>query len=192
MEGLVYVTDSIALGAMQYLMRTGRGELAKAFPSSFWRMAFRSADNVQGQAETEALCRALREAALFAEPLGEGGILNALWEMGEKLESGLDIDMKRIPIRQETVEILEYFDINPYYALSSGSLLLAIDPARLPEAEEICAASGAALTRIGRLTPPPARILRRGETTRYLDRPQREELYKMAGYPGSAMPEGGT
>ena len=31
---------------------------------------------------------------------------------------GLEIDLKKIPIRQETIEICEFFDLNPYKLLS--------------------------------------------------------------------------
>lgn len=34
-------------------------------------------------------------------------------------------DLKKIPIRQETVEICEYFDVNPYGLISSGMMLMA-------------------------------------------------------------------
>ena len=55
----------------------------------------------------------------------EGGIFGALWEMAEASGVGLEIELKKIPIRQETVEICEFFDLNPYQLGSTGSLLLA-------------------------------------------------------------------
>ena len=39
----------------------------------------------------------------------EGGIFGALWEMAEASGVGLEIDLKKIPIRQETVEVCEVF-----------------------------------------------------------------------------------
>ena len=44
----------------------------------------------------------------------EGGIFGALWEMAEASGVGLEIDLKKIPIRQETVEVCEFFGVNPY------------------------------------------------------------------------------
>ena len=38
----------------------------------------------------------------------EGGIFGALWEMAEGAGVGLEIDLKRIPVRQETVEVCEF------------------------------------------------------------------------------------
>ena len=43
----------------------------------------------------------------------EGGIYGALWELAEASGIGLVIDLKAIPIRQETVEICEYYRLNP-------------------------------------------------------------------------------
>ena len=60
----------------------------------------------------------------------EGGIFGALWEIGSKAKMGLEVWQDRIPIRQETVEICEYFDINPYKLIGSGSLLIVTDQAR--------------------------------------------------------------
>lgn len=54
----------------------------------------------------------------------EGGIFGALWEMAEASGVGLDIDLKKIPIRQETIEICEVYDINPYLLISSGAMLI--------------------------------------------------------------------
>ena len=47
----------------------------------------------------------LPSGAVFAmHDVTEGGIFGALWEMAEASGVGLEIDVKKIPIRQETVE----------------------------------------------------------------------------------------
>ena len=58
---------------------------------------------------------------LFA--VGEGGVFGALWEFASSLDTGLSVDLKKIPIRQHTIEICEYFNLNPYMLLSGGCLL---------------------------------------------------------------------
>lgn len=55
----------------------------------------------------------------------EGGIFGALWEMAEASGVGLEIELKKIPLKQETVEICEFFGINPYGLISSGAMLMA-------------------------------------------------------------------
>ena len=58
--------------------------------------------------------------------MGEGGFLAALWKMAEASGVGLSADLRSVPIRQETIEICEIFDVNPYKLLSGGSILLGI------------------------------------------------------------------
>lgn len=57
----------------------------------------------------------------------ESGIFGALWELGEAVNHGLKVDMKKINICQETIELTNYLNINPYLMPSSGSLLIVTD-----------------------------------------------------------------
>lgn len=64
--------------------------------------------------------------------LSEGGVFAGLWNLGEAAGVGLKTYMERIPIRQETVEICNFFDVNPYRMQSEGcALLLAENGGRL-------------------------------------------------------------
>lgn len=45
--------------------------------------------------------------------------------MAEASGIGLEVDLKSIPIRQETVELCEAFRLNPYLLISSGCMLMA-------------------------------------------------------------------
>ena len=126
----------------------------------------------------------LSEAAVAAKSgvcamhdVSEGGIFGALWEMAEAAGVGLDIDLKKIPIRQETIEICEFFDLNPYKLLSSGSLLLAAqDGNRI--VREIEKAGGTACI-IGTATDSNDRVLIQGGERRFLEVAQTDEIYKI-------------
>ena len=109
--------------------------------------------------------------------VSEGGIFASLWEMAEAAGVGLDIDLKKIPIRQETVEICEYFDINPYKLMSQGCLLIAgKDGNKI--VREITGAGGEA-TIIGIATDSNDRVLIQGEERRFLETAQTDEIYKV-------------
>jgi len=56
--------------------------------------------------------------------LAEGGVFAGLWDMGKLAGIGLKIYCKDIPVRQETIEICNFFDVNPYQMFSEGSCLL--------------------------------------------------------------------
>ncbi len=58
---------------------------------------------------------------------GKTGLFGALWEIGEASGVGLCVEHKKIPVRQETIEICEFFDRNPYLIPSDGVLLAGTD-----------------------------------------------------------------
>lgn len=109
--------------------------------------------------------------------LSEGGILGGLWEFAGKHGVGLEIDIKKIPVKQEVLEICEYFELNPYALRSGGSLLMAVNNGSnlVWELNKL----GIEASVIGRITDGNDRIIRNQEETRYLDLPQADEIYKM-------------
>ena len=74
-----------------------------------------------------------------------------------------------MPIRQETIEICEIFDVNPYKLLSGGSVLLGIQGGdafvQKLRREGIMAAV------IGQTNSGNDRLLYSGGNARYLERP---------------------
>ena len=46
--------------------------------------------------------------------VGEGGIFAALYRLAKEADTGLVVDLKAMPVRQETIEICEYYKLNPY------------------------------------------------------------------------------
>ena len=71
---------------------------------------------------------AVKSGGCTMHDVSEGGVFAALWEMAEGAGVGLTIDMKKLPLRQETVEVCEFCNVNPYELRSGGSLI--IEPAR--------------------------------------------------------------
>lgn len=79
-------------------------------------------------------------------------------------------------MKQETIELCEYFDINPYNLYSAGALLIGTDrPEMMVDA---LAKAGVEAAVIGRVTDENGRVIRNGEEMRFLDRPQQEEWYR--------------
>lgn len=109
----------------------------------------------------------------------EGGIFGALWEMAEASGVGLEVDLKRIPIRQETVEICEVFDINPYMLISSGTMLIGTDHgSQLVDALERAGIHAAV---VGRATAGNDRVILNGDERRFLEPPKTDELFRALG-----------
>ena len=59
-------------------------------------------------------------------PMGEGGFLSGLWKVAEVSGTGLVADFRKVPVRQETVELCEVLDLNLYRLRSDGAFLAGI------------------------------------------------------------------
>lgn len=122
---------------------------------------------------------AMRFGVCAMHDASEGGILGALWELAEGAGTGLLADMRKLPLRQETVEVCECCGANPYELLSGGCLVMTAW-----DGEGLAAALGAAgipAAVVGKLTPGNGRILTNREEIRYLDRPGRDGTYHTHG-----------
>jgi len=120
---------------------------------------------------------AVKLGATSMHDVTEGGIFGALWELAQSSSVGLEVNLKAIPIKQETVEICEAFGLNPYILISSGALLVTTDRGQDLVRELKKANIHSAV--IGKITDKNERIIRNGEECRFLDRPQTDELYKL-------------
>ena len=107
----------------------------------------------------------------------EGGIFGALWEIGAAAKVGMEVFLDKILLKQETVEICEFYDINPYMLISSGCLLIITDRANLMV--DKLKEAGIAAAVIGRITSGNDRIIIYGDERRYLEPPKSDELYKV-------------
>lgn len=127
--------------------------------------------------------------ATECEPIGEGGVFTALWNLSGAYEVGIEFQLLQIPIKQETVEVCERFDVNPYRLYSENCVLLVGDNGgQLVNALE---KQGIPAVVIGRVNRGIKREILHGrpgvsspEDTQeeghgYLDRPAPDELWKV-------------
>ena len=109
--------------------------------------------------------------------VAEGGVFGAVWELCERLNAGVELDLKKIPICQETVEICEYFDVNPYQLKGDGALLfLTHDSTAVIKALK---EAGIPAAVIGRVNESNDRVLINEDETRFLE-PNRVDDYEKA------------
>lgn len=119
---------------------------------------------------------ARKAGASYVHAIGEGGIFAGLWELSTVGKVGMCIELKEIPIKQHTIEVCEYFHLNPYMLYSGGTLLLVCD-----HGERTVAAlrqEGIPAAVVGRTTSGNDKIIRYDDEVRYLEPPKEDEYYK--------------
>lgn len=175
----IVLTKWIALEGTAILARRGRERLLERYPVHL----------VEAAAGFDRYLSIIPEAAVAVKSgiqvmhdASEGGILAALWELAESSGVGLTIDLRKIPIRQETVEICEFCGVNPYMLASSGCLVLAADHGEALVGQLAREHIPAAV--IGRITDSHDRLIYNAEEKRYLDKPAQDEIHKIGAKQG--------
>lgn len=102
--------------------------------------------------------------------VSKGGVFTALWELGEYLKCGMNIDLKAIPIKQETVEFCEIFDLNPYFIDGAGALLVVCEDGN--KLAEVINETGKVAAVIGRTEPGHQKTIVNNGEMRYLESPK--------------------
>lgn len=119
---------------------------------------------------------AMKSGVCVMHDASEGGILATLWELAESSGVGLSIDLKKLPIRQETVEVCEFCDVNPYELLSGGCLVMATE-----DGNQLVLAlqeQGIPAVVAGKITDSNDRLIFNGEEKRFLDKPAADETHR--------------
>lgn len=167
----VVLSKWIGLEGTALLARGSRERLLERYPAYLVEEAeaFGRYLSVLPEAET-----AVRFGVSAMHDASEGGIFGALWELAEGAGVGLAIDMRKLPLRQETVEVCECCNVNPYELLAGGCLVMVAEDgpglAAALEREHIPAAL------VGKITDSNDRILINGDEIRYMDRPKRDGI----------------
>lgn len=170
----ILVTKWIGIEGTAILAKEKEAELSTRYAKPFLETAkaFDQYLSVLPEAAT-----AIKSGVAAMHDITEGGVFGALWELAEASGVGLEIDLKKIPLKQETVEICEYFGISPYELISSGSMLMAAKDGNRLVMELQKAGIPAVI--IGKATAGNDRILRNDDESRYLESPKTDELYKV-------------
>lgn len=169
----IVVTKWIGLEGTAILARERQDLLKKTLPCTYIDKACTFQEYLSVMPEARL---ARRHGAVFMHDVSEGGIFGALWEMAQAAKTGLEIDLRKIPVRQETVELCECLRLNPYQLISGGALLIACENGqnmvKLLENHQIPASV------IGKMTKGNDRIIINQEDVRYMDLPKSDEIYK--------------
>lgn len=174
-EGLdVVMTKWAGLEGTMILAREKEEELLTRYPVGLISAAkeFEEYLPVISEAAT-----ALKSGVYTMHDARSGGVFGALWELSKSMGVGLTIDLKKIPVKQETIEICEFFELNPYELLSGGSLLMAVTEGE--QLVEKLEKEGIPAAVIGKTTDGNDKVLINEDEIRFLEPAKSDELYKI-------------
>lgn len=108
------------------ILKEKREELHTRFPDFYLDMA-----SVKEDAYSIAdAARKIADSGMdicYMHDGSSGGVYGALWQMGVWMDKGFEVQHVDIPIRQETIEICEFFNINPYLLDATGCLFVVVE-----------------------------------------------------------------
>ena len=170
----IVLTKWIGMEGMLRVLDEKESELKSRFSTSFLKKISAYKSQVFAQKEIE-IARKSGVSHIFQ--LGEGGVFAGLWNLAKETGKGLEVDLKKIPVLQETVEVCEFFRLNPYQLTSAGAMIMVTDDGEA--LVEMMNEQGVPAALIGKLTDNNDKILRNGDEIRYIDRPAPDELMKI-------------
>ena len=170
----VIITKWIGLEGTSLIAKAKEKELLKKFPP---KLIYDSKNYDRFLSVVPEAATAVKSGVTAMHDISKGGVFGALWEMAERSGVGLLIDLRKIPVKQETVEICNFFDINPYELLSGGSMLMTAEDGNRLVMD--LAEKGIEAAIIGKCTDNNDRVLLNGEMKRFLEPSKTDELYKV-------------
>lgn len=168
----IVISKWIGLEGTARIAKRYRDELRQRFPM---RMIEDAADYDRYLSVIPEAATAVKSGVCGMHDVSRGGIFAALWEMASGAGVGLHVDFKKLPVRQETIEICEYFALNPYELLSGGCLIMTAQDGEKLVVELTGAGIPAVI--VGKTTDSNDRVLYNGEEKRFLDMPKTDQIY---------------
>ena len=170
----IIMSKFAAVEGTAILLEEESEKLQNVYTQSFLSEAAECAGHLSVREEAAI---AVESGVYTMHDLHQGGIFGALWELSRQIGVGLNVDLKKIPILQETVEICECLGINPYQLISGGALLMVTTDGEAL-LEEL-ADHGIPAARIGTTNAGNDKIICNEDEVRFLDKPGQDEIYRV-------------
>ena len=174
-EADIVMTKWMALSGTAVISKQKREELITRLPAYY-------VDDAIGLGQFISIAHEAAGAVKLPETyamhdVAGGGIFTALWELCEHLGAGCRVELNKIRVRQETIEVCEFYDINPYRLRGDGSLLIVTGDS--DTLIKTLTGQGILATLIGRTSECMDRVILRDDETRFLEPANGDELVKV-------------
>jgi hydrogenase maturation factor len=91
----------------------------------------------------------------------EGGVATGLWELALASGVGLEVDLARIPVYEETRQLCQVYGLDPLGVIASGALLIAVPETGVTPVCGALAGAGIAVAPIARAVPADCGLVMR-------------------------------
>lgn len=170
----VVMAGTIAIGATSLVMNLYEEKIRKKFNTAFVEDCM----EIAGFTNVSEITKTARKYGVtYMHNVSDGGIFAAAWELASAVDLGIDIDIRKIPVWQETIEIAEIFDYNPYTVDGTGAVLIVMKDGKT--LVEKLNAQGIYADVIGKITSGRDRVVTNGDEKRFLEPPRGDEIYNI-------------
>lgn len=172
----VIMTKSAGIEGTAIIANDKEEELLEYFEQSIVDSAKKFIDNISVVKEGII---AGEYGASAMHDITEGGVLGALWELSQASDAGIKICKEKIPIKEETLKIAQFYGINPLKLISSGSMLITCKNGEglVKKLHE----NGIESCIIGKMTEKLERTIINEGKIEEIGPPEPDELYKVLG-----------
>lgn len=123
----IVMTKWVGLYGGALLAKLKEEELRTRYPKSYIQVAADYMEKTNLMGELSVIQKVVREkpdCIFAAHDVSNGGVFGAMWQLCVACNCGAQIHLEQIKVKQEIIEISEYFDLNPYMMNGQGSLLM--------------------------------------------------------------------
>ncbi|MCT4544898.1 MAG: AIR synthase family protein [Vallitalea sp.] len=170
----IILTKWAGLEGTAIITKDNEEDLRRHFNSNLINDAIKLGEYISVLEESKI---AVKHGATSMHDVTEGGVFGALWEVAACSNVGLEVSLDKIPVKQETIEICEYYNINPYKLISSGCMLITTYDGKV--LVDKLKEAGITATVIGKIVKGKDKIVIQSDTRRALTPPKTDELYKV-------------
>lgn len=124
---------------------------------------------------------AFSKGAVYAKEYTEFGIFEALFQMSKELKTGLWTNIKDIPIKQETVEVSDFFKVDPYAMFSGVSAVIVIPSEKTVDLMEALNLADIPAVKIGETVPGNDKVVINEDERSFLKHIRKDELKNLLG-----------
>ncbi|MBP5773044.1 MAG: hypothetical protein J6W35_03135 [Eubacterium sp.] len=174
----IVMIGSIGVGGAVKLCKKYENDLSKKFSWTFIETVIGLEWNTTVEYYIEMvqnyMCNSYSMEKAVCYEVDTEGTFGGLYELSKYINKGIDIDISKIPVLQQVVEVAEFFDVNPYKMDGTGALIIVCNEGS--DMVEYLTDEGLFASVIGTVTDNNDKIARNGDEVRYLEPTRVEEL----------------